>query len=130
MISLSFILQDYTSSSTHVAEIGFALGARPESGTATKLQPFRLKARLCMCDPIDDDPDIAEIILDKIKPLSIQPQREMIVLVGHGSDCDEYRQRWQSGLMQLAQRIGRLGNFAEAGAATLLPDQTVHIKGK
>jgi len=107
-----------SSGSTHVDEIAYALGVKAEPEHETDLEPFRLKARIHYGYPVDDDPDIALMIWDKIRELSRDPAREMLLLVGHGSVHEGFRQRWQAGISSLAGRVrelsGGLGSSGES----------------
>jgi sirohydrochlorin ferrochelatase len=113
-----------SSGSTHIDEISYALGVIPEPALETELQPFRLSAAVHMASPVDDDPVIAEIIYEKIRPLSVRPEREIVILVGHGSNEKGFHLRWRRGLERLAARLKELGGFDETDVAMLLPDQT------
>ncbi|MEI7027973.1 sirohydrochlorin chelatase [Paenibacillus sp. y28] len=112
-----------SSGSTHIDEISYALGVIPAPQLPTDMGLFRVKARIHFGQPIDDDPDIAQLLADKIAPLSVQPDRELVLLVGHGSVENGFHERWKQGLEQLAARMKALGGFAEADVAMLLPDQ-------
>ncbi|WP_379136695.1 sirohydrochlorin chelatase [Paenibacillus sp. sgz500958] len=94
-----------SSGSTHVDEIEYALGAKPEPERETDLELFNVKARVHYGYPVDDDPDIALMLWDKIRGCSTEPSREVLLLVGHGSVHDGFRQRWQAGISSLAARV-------------------------
>lgn len=113
-----------SSGSTHVAEIKWALGLREKPALPTDLARFRVRARLHMTEPIDDDPEIARVIADKLRPLSDRPAGELVLLVGHGSDEAPFRRLWERGLAGLAERVKAIGGYAAADYAMLLPDQT------
>jgi sirohydrochlorin ferrochelatase len=87
------------------------------------MRPFAIQARIHFTAPIDDDPVIAEIVYDKIKPLSVDPSREIVLLVGHGSAENGFHLQWRQGLDKLAERLKTLGGFDETDVAMLLPDQ-------
>lgn len=112
-----------SSGSTHIDEISYALGVIPEPKLETDMTPFEIRARLHMLSPIDDDPEIAELVAEKISPLSEDPSREIVLLVGHGSVEKGFHLQWRRGLEKLAARIKAIGGFDEADAAMLLPDQ-------
>ncbi|MFF2480110.1 sirohydrochlorin chelatase [Paenibacillus sp. NPDC058071] len=113
-----------SSGSTHVDEIGQAFGLPPVAELEGDLGVFRVnEAAIHMGTPIDDDPEIAELLLSNIKPLSINPSGESLLLVAHGSKEPVFHERWQQGLSLLAERLRELGGFAAAGTAMLLPDQ-------
>lgn len=111
-----------SSGSTHVDEIEYALGAKPEPERETDLELFSVKAKIHYGYPIDDDPDIAVMIWDKLRELSTAPERETILLVGHGSVYDGFRQRWQEGISSLAARVHEVSGVAAADYGLLNPD--------
>ncbi|WP_249860980.1 sirohydrochlorin chelatase [Paenibacillus konkukensis] len=112
-----------SSGSTHIDEISYALGVKAKPELPTDMKPFAIRATIHFTSPIDDDPDIASIVYEKMKPLSADPSRELVLLVGHGSSEPGFHERWQEGLSRLAERIQTLGGFDEVGTAMLLPDQ-------
>lgn len=112
-----------SSGSTHIDEISYALGVKTEPILPTELTPFRRSAAIHFAQPIDDDPDIARIVYEKVKGLSVDPAKELLLLVGHGSVEKGFHLRWRQGLERLAARLQELGGFAGADGAMLLPDQ-------
>ncbi|OCT16849.1 cobalamin biosynthesis protein CbiX [Paenibacillus pectinilyticus] len=112
-----------SSGSTHIDEISYALGVIPEPQLETDMELMNIHARIHFTSPIDDHPDIAAILYGKIKDLSESPGEEILLLVGHGSKEEGFHQKWRQGLEQLAARLQKLGGFAEADVAMLLPDQ-------
>jgi sirohydrochlorin ferrochelatase len=112
-----------SSGSTHIDEISYALGVIAVPKLETDLERFDIKSIIHFTSPIDDDPVIAEIIYEKLRELSVNPEREIILLVGHGSVEKGFHQQWRRGLEKLAERIKKLGGFGEADVAMLLPDQ-------
>jgi sirohydrochlorin ferrochelatase len=111
-----------SSGSTHIDEISYALGIKSTPEKETDLEPFSLTARVFFGDPIDDDPIVAEIVWDKVKELSTKSDREVLLLVGHGSRHESFRQRWERGIAGLSARVGNLGQMANADYALLSPD--------
>ncbi|WP_379163256.1 sirohydrochlorin chelatase [Paenibacillus sp. sgz5001063] len=111
-----------SSGSTHVDEIEYALGAKPAPEKETDLEPFDVKAKVHYGYPVDDDPDIAVMIWDKLRELSKHPERETILLVGHGSVHEGFRQRWQQGISSLAERVRQISGAAAADYGLLNPD--------
>lgn len=125
-----FVLPLFISSgSTHVDEIGQAFGLPPAAELEGDLGAFRVNAKVHYGMPIDDDPDIAELLLSNIKPLSIDPEAETVMLIAHGSKEKVFHERWQHGLNQLGERLRKLGGFAHFATAMLLPDQAAdHLR--
>lgn len=112
-----------SSGSTHIDEISYALGVTAEPVLETDLAPFVIRSRIHFMPPIDDDPMIAEILYRNIKPLSADTEKEIVLVIGHGSIEKGFHEKWRLGLEKLAARIKGLGGFAGADAAMLLPDQ-------
>ncbi|PYI50076.1 sirohydrochlorin chelatase [Paenibacillus flagellatus] len=110
--------------STHVDEIRYALGDLPAPSTETDLEPFRVMARVHMCEPLDDDPIVADMVLERLRGLSSRPDRERVLLVGHGSELPEFYARWKRGMGGVADRLREAGGFADVRTALLLPDET------
>lgn len=111
-----------SSGSTHIDEIEYALGAKPAPERETDLERFRITARVHFGYPVDDDPDIAQMIWDKLRELSRHPERETLLLVGHGSRHEGFRQRWEQGISSLAARVQELSGVAAADYGLLNPD--------
>ncbi len=111
-----------SSGSTHVDEIEYALGAKAAPEKETDLERFAVKAKVHYGYPVDDDPDIAVMIWDKLRGLSKHPGREAILLVGHGSRHEGFRQRWQQGISSLAERVRQISGAAAADYGLLNPD--------
>ncbi|WP_440116290.1 sirohydrochlorin chelatase [Paenibacillus sp. QZ-Y1] len=118
-----------SSGSTHVDEIEYAMGAKPAPERETDLEPFQVTAKVHFGYPVDNDPDIAVMVWDKVKSLSQQPEQETILLVGHGSIHDGFRQRWEAGISSLAQRVQEVSGVAHTDYALLNPE-SVHDKAK
>ncbi|WP_150274811.1 sirohydrochlorin chelatase [Paenibacillus tepidiphilus] len=111
-----------SSGSTHIDEIQYALGVKAAPELETDLAPFAVQARVHFGNPVDDDPDIAVMIWDKLRELSHHPEREVVLLVGHGSRHEGFRQRWERGIASLAERVRQLSGVAAADYGLLNPD--------
>lgn len=112
--------------STHVDEIGWALGAYEKPRRPTGLARCRVRARLTYGRPIADDPEIAEALLERLAAsgLTQRPERESLLLIGHGSEEPWFYAEWKRGLNGLAAVMKRRGGFAHAESALLAPDET------
>lgn len=118
-----------SSGSTHVDEIEYAIGAKDAPERETDLEPFEVKARIHFGYPVDNDPDIAVMVWDKVRTLSQHPEQETILLVGHGSVHDGFRQRWEAGISSLAERVQQVSGVAHTDYALLNPE-SVYEKAK
>lgn len=112
-----------SSGSTHVDEIGQAFGLPWLTDLEGDLGTFRVSANIRYGLPIDDDPEIAELLAANIMELSTEPEKEALLLIGHGSKEKVFHERWQEGLLKLGERLRGLGGYKRAEYAMLLPDQ-------
>ncbi|RKP48724.1 cobalamin biosynthesis protein CbiX [Cohnella endophytica] len=114
-----------SSGSTHVDEIGWALGAYPEPGTETELEKLRIsgKLKLTYGQPMDDAPELITIVLDRLNEMSVDTSRESVLLVGHGSDEAGFREAWERGLDAIAFEVMKVGGYEACSTALLLPNQ-------
>lgn len=117
-----------SSGSTHIDEIAYALGVTDAPEKETDLARFRVSARVFFGDPIDDGPLVAEMVWDKVKGLSVQPEREVLLLVGHGSNHPGFLQRWERGMVSLAAQCAELASLAGGADYALLNPDSVSAK--
>ncbi len=114
-----------SSGSTHIDEISYALGVKEAPDKETDLEPFRITARVHFGYPVDDDEDIAHMLWDKVKHLSEEPTREVVLIVGHGSIHGGFLHRWVKGIASLSRRVGAISGTAYADYALLNPDSLI-----
>jgi len=112
-----------SSGSTHLEEIAWALGVRPTCRFETDLTPFRLRANVRLCAPIDADDECIDILYEKLLPLSVDPSGELVFVVGHGSALPGFHATWRGVLEDAAAKLRARGGFAAADGVMLLPDQ-------
>ncbi|MEC0246560.1 CbiX/SirB N-terminal domain-containing protein [Paenibacillus chitinolyticus] len=111
--------------STHLDEIAYALGLKPAPLLPTDLEPFEIKASVHMTPPMDEDAELlAEMVYEKIRSLSEDPEREIVLLVGHGSVEQLFHLAWRGSLERISQALKKTGGFGTTDVAMLLPDQT------
>lgn len=113
-----------SSGSKHVSEIGWALGAYAEPAVETELTSMRVKASLTYGRPIDADPEIVTVLLDRSRRLldGGDPAETAVLLIGHGSEHAGLHEAWASGLAALAAEVKEQGGYADAEIAMLRPD--------
>src|SRR5690606_26045877 len=111
------------SGSTHIDEISYALGVKPAAELETDLQPFRMRARVHWCAPMDDSPEVIGLLYEAAKGVSRFPRKEMVLIVAHGSKEKGFHKRWREVLDSVAKQLKGLGGFAAVDYAMLLPDQ-------
>ncbi|AJY74328.1 sirohydrochlorin chelatase [Paenibacillus beijingensis] len=115
-----------SSGSTHVDDIMQAFGQPPVSARRAGdfAEPFRIgEARIHPGLPIDDDPEIVDLLLANIAELTLNQEREALLLIGHGSREAVFHGRYRRTLKRLADLLVTRGGYARAETAMLLPDQ-------
>ncbi|PZD92913.1 cobalamin biosynthesis protein CbiX [Paenibacillus sambharensis] len=119
-----------SSGSTHVDDIGQSFGFPKAAFRDGDMDPFTVRrANVTMGLPIDDDPVIAELVWENIRPLAEEPSHETLLLVAHGSREKVLNRIWRTGMSQLAERVRMLGGFARSEIAMLLPNQAGCVMG-
>lgn len=112
--------------STHVDDIAQAFGEpRIRDDRAGEFEPYRISptTRVSFGKPVGSDAGIADLLLESIKSVSTNPEREGILVIGHGSKERLFHGRWRDGLLRVSRDICRQGGFAHADIAMLLPNQ-------
>lgn len=112
-----------SSGSTHVDEIGWALGAYEHPRTDTDLERFTVDVPLTYGKPMDDSPEVVDVLMERIQELSVNPAAESLLLIGHGSGEPGFHEAWKHGMTVLAGKLRERGGFADAETAMLLPNQ-------
>lgn len=111
-----------SSGSTHVDEIAYALGVKETADCDTDLEPYHVRANIHYGVPMDDDTVVAQMVWDKVRHLSIDSDRDMILLVGHGSIYQGFRERWEKGISSLAVKVKAISGVASVDYALLNPN--------
>lgn len=107
----------------------YILGQREKAEFATVPQA-KAKAKLIFANPPEDDPMIAEILLDYAKEISTDPSKEMVIVVAHGATSDEDNAHDLKVLNSLAKIVREDGGFAEATGIALQDDAPAEVRKK
>ncbi|WLR43385.1 CbiX/SirB N-terminal domain-containing protein [Bacillus carboniphilus] len=114
-----------SSGSTHIDEMKFAFGLKKFPDCQTNIKPFRINSSVQMSSPLNDDPIVIEMILNKLQALSIEPKNERVLIIAHGSDKSGFHEKWIAILQSIALKIKKEGDFSDVDYAMLLPDQSI-----
>lgn len=112
-----------SSGSVHIDEIRYALGLEAQPALPTDLPRMRAEAKIHWTSVMDDHPLILEALYDKLRPLSEEPEREVLIVVGHGSREEGFYERWLAVLERAAHRLRELGGFQAAYPAMLQQEE-------
>jgi len=111
-----------SSGSTHIAEIGYMLGAVDKLDLDEEIERIETKAEIVYCEPMNDHPLVVDILLERATELSANPADEVLMIVGHGADEGEYHERWEAVLQKITPVVRRRAGFKGATYGTLHPD--------
>lgn len=71
---------------------------------------------------IGESPLVGEILADRVKSLSKDPQREAVLILAHGPGDDSENARWLARMESQAKAVGALGPFRAVQCETLRED--------
>lgn len=77
---------------------------------------------------LDDHTLLADVLLDRAKALAENPDRETVVLVGHGPNGEDDATRWLENLDTVAERVCAQGGFRRVEARLLRDDAPEGIR--
>ena len=109
-----------SSASQVMRQLEYLLGHR-EVGSWEQ-RPVTVRVPVVMAAPLDADPVVAEVLLERAQVLSHQAQDETVVLVAHGPTSDADDEQWLAVLEQTAAQIREQGGFREVTAVTMRDD--------
>lgn len=98
----------------------------PEYATVPRVQPRT--AELVHVSPPEDDPLIAEILLDHAREISENPRREAVFIVSHGPSGAEDNEKALAMLGRLARIVKEDGRFADVQGFSLQDDAPDEIR--
>lgn len=65
---------------------------------------------------------IDQILVDRVRALSRDPEKESILILGHGPGDDDENERWLVMMRQRSERLGEIGRFRSVRCETLRED--------
>jgi sirohydrochlorin cobaltochelatase len=81
-----------------------------------------------MTSALDAHPIVCDIIADRARAMSLNPEREAIVLVAHGPNEEQENQRWLQSLDEIGRAVARTTPFAHIGRLTVRDDAPAPVK--
>jgi len=114
-----------SSFSSHIEEIKYVLGLRetlpkpgrlppnltegrgPPEGSAEGEEPIAVESesRFVLTPALDDHPLVAAILADRLAAISKNPDEEILILVGHGTNKERDLKRWRESFASLARQV-------------------------
>ena len=85
-------------------------------------------AEILLSTAIDDNPLVADILLDNLDELSEDPSQETVIIVAHGPEGDEDNVKALEMLSNVAMIVEQDGGFADVMSATLQDDAAPEVR--
>ncbi len=95
----------------------------PEAGP-----PLQVHVPVVMGHALDDDPVVAEILLERARVLGRHPLKETVVLLAHGPNDEADNAQWLASLQRVAQHLKQTGGFAEVLSLTIRDDASHAVR--
>lgn len=112
-----------TMGSTHLEEIQYALGLLEQSRIPTELRPIRPAAELIWCSPLEAHSFVLDVLGERVQEASTQPNEEVLLLIGHGSEVAGFKEKWEELLGFLGKHLRVRFGLKGFSYATLKGDQ-------
>ncbi len=108
-----------SSYSEHFEELEYVLGLRDAVSSSTEgHEPVHVNARVRLGCAIDSNKTATRILERRAKELSLNPQQEALVLVGHGPNSDDYNRDWLGHMDTIAEAIQKKLPFRKTHSLT------------
>jgi sirohydrochlorin cobaltochelatase len=111
-----------SSGSTHIEEIRYLLGLTKNPHKEMDEPPIKHTANIRLLSPMNDHELIIDILVERIKALSENINREHVLLVGHGSDLPWFQAEWERVASSIAQKLQMKLDAKAVSYAFTLPD--------
>lgn len=111
-----------SSGSTHIEEIRYLLGLEKNPRLPMDKEPISHQASIQLSAPMNDHPFILEILVERVRQLSIDIAKEKILLVGHGSDLPWFQAEWEQVADRIASKLQTKLGAKSISYAFTLPD--------
>ena len=100
----------------------YLLGLRAQPEWPQAGDPLKPEVPIVMGRGLDASPVVSEILLDRAKALSRQPDNETVVLIGHGPVAEQDNAVWLATMEQIAGYLREQGGFRQVLSQTIRDD--------
>jgi sirohydrochlorin cobaltochelatase len=122
------VVRLFISGDSFLPETEYAFGIRTEKPAGHFMHephPLRLSVPVQLSSRgLMDVPRLGGILADRVRPLSTDPTREAVLIIGHGPGSDEENERWIANMDAMADSVRILAPFSEVKVITLREDWT------
>ena len=106
----------------------YLLGVDVQPGFNVPLFPIEKRAEIQFSDPLNDDPIVALVLLDRAREISQNPEQEAVLLVAHGPNDNSDNAKWTAMLRRLSNVIQQRGHFKSVDGMTLRDDAPDEVR--
>jgi len=117
-----------SSSSEVMRQFQYLFGLREHGPWEAMVRPLTLRTPILMTGPLEDDPAVAEVLVERAQRLSRSPQEEAVVLVAHGPTSDDDDARWHETMERLAAAVRVRGGFQAVIPVTMRDDAPTPVQ--
>ena len=110
-----------SSASEVMRQFQYLLGAR-DHGPWEEVKPVNLRVPVTLTTPLDDDPAVSAILLDRARQLSRAPGGKAVILIAHGPTSEEDDARWLEVMGRIARQLEDAGGFRAVVPVTMRDD--------
>lgn len=122
------VVRLFISGDSFLPETEYAFGIRsdkPAGHFMHEPHPLRLSVPVQLSSRgLMDVPRLGGILADRVRPLSSDPTREAVLIIGHGPGSDEENERWMANMDAMADSVRAIAPFSEVEVITLREDWT------
>ena len=117
-----------SSASEVMRQFTYVLGLCEHGPWEAHIKPVTHRVSMLMTGPLDDDPVVAAVLLDRAKELSRTPDEESVVLIAHGPNEETDNARWLETMQRIARRVEAMGHFRTVVPVTMRDDAPAPIR--
>ncbi len=117
-----------SSASEVMRQYQYVLGLRDHGPWEKQVERVSVHVPLVMTPPLDDDPVVSEVLLERAKALSRTSKEEAVVLIAHGPNEDPDNAQWLEVMGRVAARLKAMGHFREVVPVTLRDDASKPVQ--
>jgi sirohydrochlorin cobaltochelatase len=108
----------------------YLLGAAVNPGFDTNFFPVEKRVEIQFSEPLNDDPIVGLILLDRAREISQNPAQETVIIVAHGPNDESDNEKWLRSLGHLANTVKSRGHFRSVEGMTLRDDAPEEVRAQ
>ncbi len=116
-----------TEQSSVYRQWAYLFGRRDDAGYLN-VPRVKTSAKVIIAPAMDEHKLITEILLDHAKAISVDPAKEVVIVLGHGPTYDQENAIELKHISTHAARIKKAGNFFDAKGITLQDDSPAAVR--